>query len=453
VKIASASRIVGAGLVFASFAAAAVVLATVILVMSRFALFATTQEARGALTALENGVKAADEAARAYAVTGRGEYRETLHVLQQDAPARRARVLATLQRTGLTDEEYAQLRSGLREAIELEVIARQAERHAQSQDLAAATALMFGAAQVTARQAFELELASTRATFEARIGSQFQRLTFMARVGGFGAVGLLVVMLIAVLLTLRKFVDRHLVEPMVTLADRAEQAETSDQDVARGFERHSSEIGRLARALERLRRARIASERQRELRTRLAEILGHVQQADDCAGFAARLLSALAAELPLVSGALFERPETDARFRVAGTWGVARESLACTEFDVGEGVAGQAVAEGRELRVHDLPPVYLARVGAAGDALRPALALLLPLRSGDAIVGVLELLLLSEPDAEQEQVLRESTALLSPRLEALQHSAHSASLLEQSRAQASHCVALEQELAALRATA
>ena len=57
--------------------------------------------------------------------------------------------------------------------------------------------------------------------------------------------------------------------------------------------------------------------------------------------------------------------------------------------------------------------------GAILSGFAMVLVLVLPMISGQAVVGVLELLLLRVPDAEQEQILHEIVLLFAPRLEAL----------------------------------
>ncbi len=84
-------------------------------------------------------------------------------------------------------------------------------------------------------------------------------------------------------------------------------------------------------------------------------------------------------------------------------------------FDFGEGLIGQAAAEGRTLYVDDIPEGYIKIVSGLGSA-SPRYLLIVPVKKEKSVLGIIELASFKPLHEDQRKFVEESAALLSTKL-------------------------------------
>ena len=160
-------------------------------------------------------------------------------------------------------------------------------------------------------------------------------------------------------------------------------------------------------------------------------------------------LSALCAFLGLPAGA-FHVADGTGRFLRRAALGVPDGAAAATVHAVGEGLVGRAAAEGRLLRVGDLPRGYLPISSGLGAA-PPVELVLVPLVDGDETIGVLELAFLHPAVEEELEFLAVVCELLAVELGATLARLRTQELLEETQRQSEEMQAQQEELEAANA--
>ncbi|HEX5169053.1 MAG TPA: GAF domain-containing protein [Cyclobacteriaceae bacterium] len=124
-------------------------------------------------------------------------------------------------------------------------------------------------------------------------------------------------------------------------------------------------------------------------------------------------LHAVCRALDAGQGALYEAREEDGKRKVELTSGYALNlgESASIEYEFGEGLIGQAALGGRTLYLDDIPEGYIKIVSGLGSS-SPRHLLIVPVKSHNEILGVMEIASFSELSEDKRKFVEEATQLL-----------------------------------------
>jgi hypothetical protein len=169
------------------------------------------------------------------------------------------------------------------------------------------------------------------------------------------------------------FYRKRVINPLTTLNQNLRDLVSCKSGACVGYQEDTSEIGELARSIENYHLTVDEAERQRWVKTSVAEIADGLQGAEQPDEFGGRLLSKL---LPLVGGGygVFHlHDEADGQYHFTSGYGGDRRA-GLDHFAPGEGVAGQAAAEQKTIVLTDLPAGYVRIASGLGEATPRVLA-------------------------------------------------------------------------------
>ncbi|HEY1141143.1 MAG TPA: PAS domain S-box protein, partial [Lysobacter sp.] len=193
---------------------------------------------------------------------------------------------------------------------------------------------------------------------------------------------------------------------------------------------YANETGFLARAIEGMQVQARQVAGQRWVKTQLATIGGELQSAGDLDELLQRFFSLLAPLLGIGRGA-FYRNQSEQRLLLSGVY--AGDGAAAV-LAFGEGLVGQCAVDRKPMQFAPAPASYRPIQSALGASV-PSQVQILPLVRRKRLLGVLELVFLSEPDADQRELLAELMPVLATNLDILKRSLRTHQLLEESRQQ------------------
>jgi CHASE3 domain sensor protein len=351
VKIRRASQVTTAAIVLV------LLIAFVCLLVARQSWIVSrgAYEARLAMLAHTDRLVAASDrmtdAVRAFATTGdRRHYDSLLQALQ----AERKQELSVdgLRRMGFTDDELALLARARHQAERLAGLDQQAIAAVDAGKLGEAIRIVYGPEYGGAKNAVMEPIAEARRQLEQRLADNAAELAQRGKVLNDLALLALLVSAVIVLAVLVLFYQRRVVNPLVEI-DASLRALIARQDGAGiGHQEDRSEIGELARSIEQYRLTVAEADRQRWVKTSLAEIADGLLGIEQPAELGGPLLSALMPLLGGGRGALHLLDEADGRYHFAGGYGLEAGEVG-PAFAAGEGMAGQAAAERRAIRRAD----------------------------------------------------------------------------------------------------
>jgi signal transduction histidine kinase/DNA-binding response OmpR family regulator len=431
VKIRRASQVTTAAIVLVSL------IAFVCLLVARQSWIVSrgAYEARLAMLAHTDRLVAASDrmtdAVRAFATTGdRRHYDGLLQALQ----AERKQELSVdgLRRMGFTDDELALLARARHQAERLAGLDQQAIAAVDAGKLGEAIRIVYGPEYGAAKNAVIEPIAEARRQLEQRLADNAAELAQRGKVLNDLALLALLVSAAIVLAVLVLFYQRRVVNPLVDI-DASLRALIARQDGAGiGHQEDRSEIGELARSIEQYRLTVAEADRQRWVKTSLAEIADGLLGIEQPTELGGPLLSSL---MPLLGGGrgafhLFD--EADGRYHFAGGYGLAASPTA-TAFAAGEGMAGQAAAERRTIRLTD-PHDDNLRLGSAPGQAPSRLLVAVPLLVDDTVPAVLEIAIFGALTPEQHSLLDDVAPMAALKLDVLQRSLRTRQLLDQVQA-------------------
>jgi signal transduction histidine kinase/DNA-binding response OmpR family regulator/HPt (histidine-containing phosphotransfer) domain-containing protein len=206
----------------------------------------------------------------------------------------------------------------------------------------------------------------------------------------------------------------------------------------------SNEIGQISRALRTLQLRAHERQIQGWVKTEVAAILGRLQVVQDFPALAAALLSRLSEAIPLIYGSLYIADDTQKRYLRVGAFAIS-DTESPREFALGEGLAGQAAVEKRQLTVTAGDDVQIT-VGMG--TVKPGRLLFLPVVNQGATTAVLELAPVSSLVERQQALLDALLPSLALTAEILSGNIETRDLLERTRSQAEALAASERQVTA-----
>jgi signal transduction histidine kinase/DNA-binding response OmpR family regulator/HPt (histidine-containing phosphotransfer) domain-containing protein len=431
VKIRRASQVTTAAIVLV------LLIAFVCLLVARQSWIVSrgAYEARLAMLAHTDRLVAASDrmtdAVRAFATTGdRRHYDGLLQALQ----AERKQELSVdgLRRMGFTDDELALLARARHQAERLAGLDQQAIAAVDAGKLGEAIRIVYGPEYGGAKNAVMEPIAEARRQLEQRLADNAAELAQRGKVLNDLALLALLVSAVIVLAVLVLFYQRRVVNPLVEI-DASLRALIARQDGAGiGHQEDRSEIGELARSIEQYRLTVAEADRQRWVKTSLAEIADGLLGIEQPAELGGPLLSALMPLLGGGRGALHLLDEADGRYHFAGGYGLEAGEVG-PAFAAGEGMAGQAAAERRAIRRAE-PQDCKLHLGSAPGQAPPRLLAAVPLLAGDTVPAVLEIATFGALTPEQNSLLDDVAPMAALKLDVLQRSLRTRQLLDQVQA-------------------
>ncbi|HTE34444.1 MAG TPA: GAF domain-containing protein [Chryseolinea sp.] len=128
-------------------------------------------------------------------------------------------------------------------------------------------------------------------------------------------------------------------------------------------------------------------------------------------------LQAIAKELQAGQAAVYKVVEEAGKRKVELDGGYALTIGESTEikFEFGEGLVGQAAANGNTLYVDDVPEGYIKIVSGLGSAY-PKYLLIVPIKNGDQVKGVLEIASFTKITEDQRRFVEEAAQLIAEKI-------------------------------------
>ncbi len=369
-------------------------------------------------------------ATRAYAATGESRHREAFD-RELNVDRNRDNALEGLRQLGLTPAENELFTRAKSNSDLLVGTEKSAFATAVTNDTARALQIVYGPQFESTKASIMLPISEARTALEQRLTSQANELARRARFYANIALGMLFLNTGTIALSLLLFYGRRVVNPLAYLNRNLRDLVAGKRATQIAFQEDSSEIGEVARSMETYRLTVEEAERERWVKTSVAEVADALQGVETTDEFAQRLLSKV---VPAAGGGcgmfhLFD--ESSGLFNSAGGYGC--EHRVTTGFAIGEGLSGQAAAEQKIITLTDLPPNYIRITSGLGDA-QPRLLVLIPISSRERVLAILEIGTFAELTAQKQEFFDELARMLALRLEILLRNLHTRRLLEQVQA-------------------
>jgi methyl-accepting chemotaxis protein len=128
-------------------------------------------------------------------------------------------------------------------------------------------------------------------------------------------------------------------------------------------------------------------------------------------------MQAMCKELDAGQGAAYRvRQENDTRFvELESGYALTLDENASTRFNFGEGLIGQAAANGKMLYLDDVPEGYIKIISGLGSA-SPRFLLITPVKSQDTVLGVLEIASFTPLTADHRKFVEEAAQMIAEKL-------------------------------------
>ncbi|HXJ57417.1 MAG TPA: response regulator [Verrucomicrobiae bacterium] len=368
-------------------------------------------------------------AVRAYAATADRRFYDAF---QRELNVDRNREAAVdgLRQLGLTPGEQALIHRAKQNSDNLVQLENQAFAAVAAKDIARAVQIVYGSTYETAKASVMDPIAECRRTLEERLTSSAAALAGQARVLTNIALGLLILNATAMVGALLLFYRRRVVNPLAHLNRNLRDLIARQAGARIGYQDDASEVGELSRSMETYRVQAEEAERERWVKTSVAEIADSLQGAEQPDEFGRRLLSAL---VPLVGGGfgafhLFE--ERDGRFHFISGYG--GDGQPGQSFAPGQSLAGQAALERKVLVLTTLPADYI-RIGSGLGSSAPGALAVVPILARDRVLAIVEIASFAALSGPARTLLDELAGMVALKLEVLQRNLRTRELLEQVR--------------------
>jgi two-component system, sensor histidine kinase and response regulator len=305
-------------------------------------------------------------AVRAYAATGDLRHYQAF---QKELNIDRNRDFAVqgLRELGLTEGEEALISRAKENSDNLVHLEKQAFAAVNEKDTARAVQIVFGPEYETAKAAIMAPIAEVRRALESRLTNHAEQLAAKARLLTNIALVLLTLNASAMVASLLLFYRRRVVNPLAHLNRNLADLAARKPEATIGYQEDNSELGEVARSMERYRVTVDEAERQHWVKSSLAEIADAIQGAQQPDDFGRRVLSAL---VPLVGGGygvFYLLNDASGRYAFTSGYGVVAEGAGGAggaggknrDFAAGEGISGQAALERKIIIQSAIPADYL----------------------------------------------------------------------------------------------
>jgi len=431
VKIKHASQVTTIAIVlFSLLAISCVLLAQRARLVTQHA-FETRLQVLSYTDQLAAGSDRLTRAVRAYAATGDRRYYEEFRK-ELTVDRNRDSSVERLRKLGLTDDELEQVTRAKRNSDRLVTLENQAFAAVERGDSPEAIRIVYGPEYTAAKASIMEPIAECRERLERRLTDHATELALRAKILDNIALTTLILNALSILGVVFLFYRRRVVNPLIHIDRSLRDLIARKEGAAIGHQDEASEIGEVARSIEKYRLTVAEADRQRWVKTSLAEIADGLMGIEQPSEFGRPLLSALVPTVGAGCGAFHLFDANDGRFHLTGSYGLepGRNSAA---FYTGEGIAGQAAAERKPIYLSYLRDYYV-RIGSTLGQSRPRSLTAVPVLTPESVLAVFEIASFTAPTDEQKTLLQEVAEMAAIKLDALQRNLRTRELLEQVRA-------------------
>ncbi|MBF0460120.1 MAG: response regulator [Magnetococcales bacterium] len=387
------------------------------------------------------------QAVLAYAATGEARYLQAYQT-ERNTTRSMERALAMLREAGATREELILIEKAKTHSEALIAVETQAFEAVRQGDDKGANRLLYGDHYRTVKASLTDRVSEAQQTMERRLTQQAEDLSEEASELLNVALVALLVNAATMLGALTFFYQRRLVTPVTLLTLQTQRLLAGDRPVRFGRERDCTEMGELARSLDRYRLASEEIERQRQIKQAQAEVDQVLLRATSWAEFGDALAARLAPMLGLVYVALYVANTGRTELCRVGGYG-CDDAIHATGFAWGQGLVGQAAVDRQPIALSwpTESPIGV-KFGLGVVAVRHLR--ILPIVERDQVLAVLEVGALEALDDRQQGLLESLLPVIAAKMQILSGHVATRELLTQTQAQAQALAASEQQLLARR---
>ena len=383
----------------------------------------------GLLDQLAEGSDRLTNWVRAYAATGDKRYFDAFEN-ELNVDRNRDRAVEGLQQLGLTQTEDELIKRAKQGSDQLVILEKQAFAAVENNDEPRAIQIVYGSEFTSTKATIVNSIAECRQVMEKRLTANALELASRARLLTNLALSTFLINALTILGVLLFFYRRRVINPLAHITENLTNL-IAGKRAEIGYQNETSEIGEIARSIDKYRASVDLADRQHWIKTGLAEISETLQGAEQPEEFAQLLFSKL---VPLLDGGygafhLFE--EKDGRFHFVGGYGFDQRTKG-SAFAPGEGIPGQAAIQQKLIVLNDLPADYIKIGSGLGEA-RPRVLVAAPVTIQDRVLAVIEVASFSELTTERRTLLEESAGMIALKLDLLQRNLATRELLGQVR--------------------
>jgi len=376
---------------------------------------------------LTDGSDRLTNAVRGYAATGDQRYYDAF---QQEVAVDRNRDIAVkgLEELGLNKSERNLIVKAKQNSDKLVLLENQSFAAVRRGDIPKAIEIVYGQQYLEAKASIMEPIAECRRAMEQRLTAEAADLAEHARRLDNVALVALLTNAITILSVLLLFYRRRVINPLAHLNQNVADLIAQKEGAQIGYQKETSEIGEVARSVQRYHVTVLEANRQQWVKSNLADLSDALQGAEQPDDFGRRLLSRLVPLLNGGYGAFHVFHEADERFHFASGYGFQSQQPT-QSFIAGEGIAGQAALEKKAIIVSNIPRDYIKIASALGEA-SPGMLAAVPITTQDRVLAIVEIASFSVLTKEQQALLVESESVIALKFDVLQRNLRTRELLE-----------------------
>ncbi|KLD76073.1 histidine kinase [Xanthomonas hyacinthi DSM 19077] len=238
---------------------------------------------------------------------------------------------------------------------------------------------------------------------------------------------------------------RLITRPIVRMTELMSRLAAHDHSIEVRQLPRRDEIGEIARALQVFKEMSIETAGQTWLKSTVTSISNRLQGATTYREFADVLVTELVPVMKAGLGVFYLYHEDTTRLERLGTYGFKERRHVTSEYQLGEGLVGQAAAERRTIVLQDVPEDYTRIHSGTGEG-APRSIVVLPVTSRENLLGVVEIGSFAHLTAIEDRLLEELMPIVALSLENLGRAISTRALLEQTQSQADELRASEEAL-------
>ena len=385
-----------------------------------------------ALDQLRQGSDRLTADVRAFASTGESRWRDDFEA-EVARDRNRSKAVEKLKTLGLTGDESRLLDNTLARSTALISLEDRAFAAAGAKRFADAIALVYGEEYRTRKTEILDGLDQFRGKLTERLNTELATAQQGARTVRLIRQACITAAAVLLLFTLGFFYLR-VVRPLDVLKHDVDELLAGRVDTRIHYQEDASEVGDVARSLQRYRSAADEVERQRQRKALVARVSAALQAAESAPDFGRQLLGVLMPELQTGAASVYRVDAAAGVLVRMATHGFDATKVAPT-IAIGEGLTGQCALDGQTLTWTEIPAGY-ARLSSSAGSAAPRVLKAIPIRSNQGVLGVLELALFAHLSDVNRQLLDELLPTVALQLDILQRNVATQELLERTREQA-----------------
>jgi CheY-like chemotaxis protein/CHASE3 domain sensor protein len=238
---------------------------------------------------------------------------------------------------------------------------------------------------------------------------------------------------------------RLITRPIVRMTELMSRLAAHDHSIEVRQLNRRDEIGEIARALQVFKEMSIETAGQTWLKSTVTSISNKLQGATTYRAFADVLVTELVPVMKAGLGIFYLFREDTSRLERVGTYGFKESRQLTPDYQLGEGLVGQAASERRTIVLQDVPEDYTRIHSGTGEG-APRSVVILPVTSRDSLLGVVEIGSFAQLTPLESRLLEELMPIVALSLENLGRALSTHALLEQTQSQADELRASEEAL-------